>query len=194
VRWGIVLLLVALHLSMEKPVWHLVSRMDIVGGSTGWHRYHLIDAFVNHFGEWWMIGRAEYMEGWGHGLYDVTNYYVIQGLEGGVMLMVLFVAGMFCAFDVVGRIARTSGATAQGKFAWGLGVCLLIHAVNFLAVTYFGQIVMLWYLALALVGSASVFAAPVAGRRVVRVAVPAEEQVTVRGVAAGRPWAEGVMS
>jgi hypothetical protein len=42
---GSVLLLTGLHLVMNKPVWHLFARMDLVGGSTGYHRYKLIDAF-----------------------------------------------------------------------------------------------------------------------------------------------------
>src|SRR5690606_14928514 len=29
--------LVALHMAMEAPVWHLVARMSAVGGSTGYH-------------------------------------------------------------------------------------------------------------------------------------------------------------
>lgn len=168
VRWGIVVTLVVLHLSMNAPVWHLVSRMDLAGGSTGWHRFHLIDAFVHHFSEWCLIGRADYMAGWGWGLWDVTNFYIMQGLQGGVVLMTLFVGMIACAFASVGRIVHAQDATPQGRFAWALGVCLLIHAINFLAVTYFGQIVMIWYLVLATIGSASAMRAPAARRWVVR--------------------------
>ena len=46
IRLGVVLMLVALHFAMKKPVWHLIARIDIVGGSTGWHRYNLINKAV----------------------------------------------------------------------------------------------------------------------------------------------------
>ena len=41
VRWGTVLVLIGLHFVMKAPVWHLIARIDVIGGSTGWHRYHL---------------------------------------------------------------------------------------------------------------------------------------------------------
>ena len=37
--------------------------------------------------------------------------------------------------------------------AWGLAVALFVHCVGFVAVAYFGQIQMAFYLALAAVGS-----------------------------------------
>src|SRR6266850_527006 len=35
VRWGLVLALISLHLVMKAPVWFLIARIDIVGGSSG---------------------------------------------------------------------------------------------------------------------------------------------------------------
>ena len=55
-RWGIVMLLMLLHVVMNNPVWHLLTRIDLVGGSTGWYRYKLIDDFIKNFGQWWMLG------------------------------------------------------------------------------------------------------------------------------------------
>ena len=46
VRWATVASLVALHIVMKAPVWHLISRIDLVGGSTGYQRYKLIDSAV----------------------------------------------------------------------------------------------------------------------------------------------------
>src|SRR5690606_31143993 len=45
VRWAVVGLAVVLQILMQKPIYHLISRIDLVGGSTGWHRYFLIDQF-----------------------------------------------------------------------------------------------------------------------------------------------------
>src|SRR5690606_22804133 len=40
-RVGIVLALCGIHMAMKAPVWHLVARIDLAGGSTGWHWYFL---------------------------------------------------------------------------------------------------------------------------------------------------------
>ena len=50
------IILTALHLVMDAPVWHLVARVSAVGGSTGYHRFVLIDSALNHFHEWWLVG------------------------------------------------------------------------------------------------------------------------------------------
>ena len=45
-----------MHVLMKQPVWHLLSRVDVAGGSTGWHRYHLVDKFIENWREWWLLG------------------------------------------------------------------------------------------------------------------------------------------
>ena len=52
-RWAFFGTLLLLHLAMNNPVWHLLARVNVVGGSTGWHRYHLIDKAIEHL-EWWV--------------------------------------------------------------------------------------------------------------------------------------------
>jgi hypothetical protein len=45
---GLVGALAVLHFFvMQAPVWHLISRIDLIGGSTGWHRYIIFDAFLD---------------------------------------------------------------------------------------------------------------------------------------------------
>ncbi len=40
----------------EKPVWHLIGRLSELIGGTGYHRVRLIDAAIDHFGDWWLKG------------------------------------------------------------------------------------------------------------------------------------------
>jgi hypothetical protein len=81
--------LVAFSIISNKPVWHLVSRIDIVGGSTGWHRYYLIDRAIAHFNEWWLVGTLNTAD-WGEGLDDVTNQFLLEGVRSGFLGMLLF--------------------------------------------------------------------------------------------------------
>ncbi len=161
IRWGAVLTLVALHLVMKAPVWHLIARLDIVGGSTGWHRYHLIDQCINHFSEWALLGTTSTAH-WGWGLADVTNQYVLEAVRGGAITLALFLLIIAMAFRDVGR---TWHAMSRNRplllMSWALGVCLFVHCMSYIAVSYFGQIIVVWYLLLAMIASLS----PVSGVR-----------------------------
>lgn len=150
VRWALLLMLTGLHLVMKAPVWHLMARVNVVGGSTGWHRYHLVDEAINHFGEWALLGTLSTAH-WGYGLQDVTNQYVLEGVRGGMGTLVLFVLMIAFAFGQVGRLWRKACRRDEVMLAWALGIMLLIHCTNFMAVSYFGQIDMLWYLTLAMI-------------------------------------------
>jgi hypothetical protein len=161
IRWGALCIIVGLHLCMEKPVWHLLARIPIVSGSTGYFRYRLIDAAVNHISEWWLHGSTLGSAHWGLGLVDTTNKYVSQGLEGGLPLLIAFVAMMVCAFRGVGILLRTyRGDREKLLIAWALGLAIFSHAVSFIGVSYFGQIWMIWFLQLAMIGSLVSVAVP----------------------------------
>lgn len=148
-RWSLLGILTTLHLVMKAPVWHLISRIDIVGGSTGWHRYHLIDAAINNIGEWWLLGTTSTAH-WGEGLFDVTNQYIFEGVQGGLLAMILFIAAMSFAYRDVGRLWRMNARDRPRMIlSWALGVTLFVHTMNFIAVSYFGQIQMIWFMLLA---------------------------------------------
>lgn len=151
IRWSLLLLLVALHFMMKAPVWHLLSRVNVVSGSTGWHRYSLVDQAINRVGEWWLLGTVSTAH-WGDGLQDVTNQFILEGVNGGLLTLGLFVAAVVLAFQGVGRLwRRTAGDPAALALSWALGVALFVHCTSFIAVSYFGQIIVVWYLTLAMI-------------------------------------------
>jgi hypothetical protein len=154
IRWGILLALISLHIVMKAPVWHLISRVSAVGGSTGWHRYNLINQAVNHFGEWCFMGCPEgRVVSWGVSDGDVTNQYILEGIRGGLLTMVLFFCIISLAFQAVGRMWRRYRDPYRIALSWAMGVSLFIHCMNFIGVSYFGQIHIIWYLLLAIIGS-----------------------------------------
>lgn len=151
VRAALVVILVALHLGMKKPVWHLIARIDMVGGSTGHHRYRLIDAAVNNFPDWYMLGTKSTAK-WGPVLQDVTNQYILEGVRGGVWSMIAFIAVIVCGFRGVGRaVDRYAQEPRLMRFSWAIGVMLLAHTMAFIAVSYFGQIQLILFVHLAMV-------------------------------------------
>ncbi len=151
VGWGLLVSLIALHIVMKAPVWHLISRIGVVGGSTGWHRYNLINQAINHFGEWAFLGCRSTAH-WGWGLSDLTNQYILEGVRGGFVTLVLFLVMIYIALRILLRLSLQHQQPKQGFLAWCLFVAILGHCIAFFGVSYFGQIMMLWYMTLAMVG------------------------------------------
>ena len=151
VRWAVIVILTGLHLVMHAPVWHLIARVSAVGGSVSWHRYNLINQAVNHLGEWCLLG----ITATGHwGVTDITNQYILEGLGGGLTTLVLFVTIIVLSFKKVGILWRQwSDDQYRLALCWALGVSLFVHCMQFLGVSYFGQIYMVWYLLLAMIAS-----------------------------------------
>lgn len=167
VRWGTAATLFALHMVMEAPVWHLISRISFSRGSTSYHRYLLIENSINHFGEWALLGSLDTGH-WGHAMYDLTNQYVREGVKGGFLALVFFVWAMWHAFVLVGRLWRSVRRERYKRyFAWGIGVSLFAHGMMFLsiAITHSQQNMMVFFLLFASVGSLAPRRGQARGRR-----------------------------
>ncbi|MHC4212023.1 MAG: hypothetical protein ACYSWP_01495 [Planctomycetota bacterium] len=149
--WGLIVLAIALHLVMKAPVWHLVARINVVGGSTGWHRFHLIDTAIAHYREWILLGTRSTGH-WGHLTGDIANQYLLEGVRGGLLTLILFIAMLVTGFKTLIKYFQKSPVYEQQFLAWCLFVSLLGHCFAFIGVSYFGQIVMLWYLMLSIIG------------------------------------------
>ncbi|HED64580.1 MAG TPA: hypothetical protein ENJ09_03390 [Planctomycetes bacterium] len=148
--WGSI----GMHLLMETqghPLWHLLARIDLVGGSTGWHRYNLINQWIHRFWEWALLGTKTTAH-WGWGLWDVTNQFVLESVRGGLLTLIVFVWMIGTAFRYVGPLWRwTEGNRAEVAMAWALGCSLFAHISSFIAVSYFGQMVIVFYMQIALI-------------------------------------------
>ena len=154
IRWAIVLSLTSLHLVMKAPVWHLISRMHVTGGSSGYHRFQLIDTCIRHFGDWWLIGARDNGQ-WGWGMFDTANQYVAIGQSSGLLPLTLFLAIMVYGFKYLGKARRAATGRKQALVLWSLGGALFAHLVAFFGITYYDQTVIIWYVLLAMI-SASV--------------------------------------
>lgn len=146
-RWWIGLVLVVLHFASGSGLHGLMfTKFTFVAGSTGWHRYQLIDAAIQRMPEWFLFGtRSTYH--WGWGLDDVTCQYVAAAVSGGIVLLLSLISLLVAAI----RSAYSIGQANIGRreiwrewLAWGLVSSVCVHALCFLAVTYFGQAIFLF--------------------------------------------------
>jgi hypothetical protein len=157
-----------LDLVMKAPAYYLISRLDLTGSSTSWHRSALIEAALNHLEEWWFAGTdftrhwMPYGVSWSEKHADITNHYLRMGVDGGLPLMLLFIALLGAAFSFVGTtIARNPEAPLPSRLlAWSLGASLFAHAASFISVSYFDQTFVFLYLTLAAIGSVRAAAMP----------------------------------
>ncbi|MEI6516106.1 MAG: hypothetical protein WCO77_09015 [bacterium] len=159
-RWSMLILLLLLAAFMQAPVWYLFTRISDVAGGSGWYRSYLIDQALEHWNEWWLVG-STYTAHWAPGgevmpgnpgNMDILNQFVAEGLGGGVLKLGLFVAIIVAGFKIVGRITGQKGRYPfpHEVFVWSIGVCLAAHCISFMSVTYFDQIIVMWYLLLGI--------------------------------------------
>jgi hypothetical protein len=158
IRWGLLLTLIALHLVMKAPVWFLVGHVGVFSSSDSWHRGYLIDRCIANFGDWWLVGTRS-TAAWGgvdDHLFDITDQYISEGANGGLITMILFVMILTRCFQSIGRSVRAMADTEPRRdqlCVWALGAALFAHAVTFISVTYFDQNIVNWYLLLAMIST-----------------------------------------
>jgi hypothetical protein len=154
VRWGIVAMLVGLHLVMHGPVWSLLEHLDLTGSSSSYHRYMLIDNFIRHFGDWWLVGTKD-NGSWGFDMWDASNQYVAYGFSGGLLAFVLFVSIISKGFSRLGKARKLAeGNRSEEWFLWCLGASLLSHVVSYFGIGYFDQMQFAWFALLAIISVA----------------------------------------
>lgn len=190
----------AMHFAMRQPIWHLMARIDLVGGSTGYHRYHLFDKFIHYWKEWFWLGTKSTAH-WGWGLFDITNQYVLMGVRGGILSLMLFLLLVGMGFYGLWKhVHLLEGQPKRQILGWGIMTSLFVHSVIFMAVSYFGQIYFLWYLQLAIAGSLYPTGETVALTCTERPQTPAAakpQRITTpwrtpdRGITSANPWHGG---
>jgi hypothetical protein len=154
IRWGFVTALVGLQIIMKASVWALIDRVDITGSSSSYHRYMLVDNFIRHFGDWWLLGVKNY-NNWGWDMWDLSNQYAFYGLQGGLVTLVFFIAIIAWSFRKLGRARRLARGSKQEWFLWCLGVDLFAHTVAYFGISYFDQTQVAWFALLAIISQAT---------------------------------------
>jgi hypothetical protein len=185
IRWTILVGLCILQMVLKHPVWHLLVYLDFAGGSTGWDRYYLIDQAIHHFGDWWLAG-VDSTATWN--LFDIVNEYVYYGIEGGLLTMLLFISVIWLGFRGVSAAMRDRRIPTEQKIVvWAMGIALFQHMADFFAVYYFQQIILVWYLLLAMIATVTPTSSPASAnvRRVQRLRGRRQVGIPVGGAAQG---------
>lgn len=160
-RWSLVGLYLCAEMLMTRPAYYLISKIDLTGSSTGWHRSRLIASAIENFSEWWLFG-TDYTFHWigiavdEAGMHsDITNYYLFIGITGGFLAMALVIAMIWRSFSWVGSTIRSASIESPDSrfMIWCLGSGLLAHTVTSLSVSYTDQSMMFFWLNIGAISS-----------------------------------------
>ncbi|MCK4825949.1 hypothetical protein KA005_59925, partial [bacterium] len=86
---------------------------------------------------------------WGHAMYDITNYYIRQGLDSGFVTLVFLIIVLILATRICGKYSLLGISRAEQWLGWAFCVSVLGHCMSFFGVSYFGKLPMLLYLTYA---------------------------------------------
>jgi hypothetical protein len=156
VRWAIVIALLGLSLVMKAPIWYLLARVDLAGGSSGWNRAFLIDTFTRHLRDWWLIGTHDNAN-WGWDMWDQCNQFVSEGEGGGLVAFVCFISMIVICFKKAGIARRLVQGNRREEWQfWLLGTTMFAQVMAYMGVDYFDQSKFAWYALLAIFPAATI--------------------------------------
>lgn len=154
IRWSLVALLLGMQLVMSAPVWFLIARAGDVFGGGGYHRAYLIDQFFKHFSSWWLAGTSDTGDWFPYqladGNADLTNRFVMDGVDAGLIGAILSVWLVVACFKRIGLALRQRGNDpVTEKMLWTIGSTLVCTVGILFSVTYFDQMEVMWFFLLA---------------------------------------------
>jgi len=156
--WGGVFSYLFLMVAMNQAPYYLISRINVTGSSTGWHRAYLIDRTIHYFNEWWLFGTdrtRHWMPEQGfisNEHTDVTNYFIAFAVNGGLLSLVLIVLIVWYSAKTLWKLSITSTLDHSKQcFIWCIGAAAFANAMTSISVAFFGQAQVFFWLPIALI-------------------------------------------
>lgn len=147
---------------LNDAPWNIFNLLSKYTVGNGQYRSQLYtSAFGKYFHEWWLMGSKDtahlsssYITGTRA---DITSAYLGQGLQGGILTMILFILIIYLCFRGLGRALHRNKTEPLKHLVllWALGVTLFGHAASFISVSYFDQTLIWYYMLLGMLGAVS---------------------------------------
>jgi hypothetical protein len=84
---------------------------------------------------------------------DRINQYYSEAVTGGFLKVTLFIMIIVFNFSIIGNKIKTITDTPSRKKFWALGSVLFANVVAFFGISYWDQMLFIWYLFLAVITS-----------------------------------------
>jgi hypothetical protein len=161
VRAFVVCAVLLLAAVMHDPVYYLMARVDLVGGSQGYFRARLIQSSIEHLSEWWLAGTDHTSHWMPTGIAadprhtDIANHFLHMGVLGGLPLLAMFLLILTTSFRNVGLAMRRKAGASDGNphIVWALGALLFGSMMNLISITLFDQSATFFWLIVAAIAA-----------------------------------------
>jgi hypothetical protein len=145
------------EIAANRPFYYVIASWANPLGGAGWHRAKLIDLAIQHFGEWWEVGYGLKDPGWGPalgmGFTDVTNQFILVGVRYGILGVIVLCLILVTAFRGLISTHRKVPDPIMKSLCWAFGSLLFSTVVCWMSVSFFGQLMPLFYCCLGMIGS-----------------------------------------
>jgi hypothetical protein len=186
VRLGLLMIVLILQVGMDRPVWWVFDSVSSFTGGTGWHRSYIIDAAIQHWDEWWLIGTPRTVHWGGYppapgdpNNIDITNEYIAQAVNGGLLTLCLFLMILWMCFKKLGSAFHTKRGSIKPDtewLAWCTGVALLTHCISFFSIAYYDRTIFYFFWLLSAIAAGTMERTWLICDRSVRMVSPAADQ------------------
>ena len=150
---------IVVEILSNRNLHHIIFSHASQLGGAGWHRARLIDVAIQHFSEWWLAGYGGKDPGWGYhfgmSFTDVTNEFILTGVLYGLAGLIVLCIVLIVGFRGLILAHKKATHPANRSLYWALGCILLSVTVAWMSVSFFGQLIPLFYCILGIIGSMS---------------------------------------
>lgn len=163
IRRAGLIFIIMIALAMKAPIWYLPAKLSFITGGDAWHRSYLIDIAMRNVGEWgiWGMPISNTCAWFPYGApdhADITNLFISIGLSSGLPATILLISLFIVSFRSLGKtlaaVRIASPRPSESEYViWGLCAMLTGHTLNFIAITYFDQFYVIWFMHLALIST-----------------------------------------
>jgi len=155
----LIFLCIFVEIFSNRTFYHVLASYGSMLGGAGWHRARLIDVAIKHIGDWWLAGYGGVDPGWGHyfgmGHTDVTNEYILAGVRYGIAGIIVLCGVLVVAFRSLISAYKKATHHSMKSLYWILGTILFSVTITWMSVSFFGQLMPLFYCVLGMIGSIS---------------------------------------
>lgn len=156
---GLALCCIFIEIASNRPFYHVIASYSNPIGGSGYHRAKLIDCAIEHFNEWYLKGYGGKDPGWGESLgmghTDVTNEFILAGVQYGLVGMIVLSGVLTVAIRTSVHLHNSSKDPRLRSLAWALGSTVAVAILMFTSVSLAGQIIPIFYCILGIIGSSS---------------------------------------
>ena len=150
---------IMLGIISNRPFYHVIASWANPLGGAGWHRAQLIDVAIKHFNDWWLTGYGDNDPGWGHyfgmGITDITNEYILEGVRYGIWGVIALCTVLVVTFRSLMSMYKRLTHPQLKSLCWAYGSLMVSVIVTWVSVSFFGQLLSLFYCILGMIGSMS---------------------------------------